>query len=347
MATEKTGEGQKEEADLQLTEQADGSVIVGDLPADDKAGEAGDGQEGGDATGGEAGQPADEADDAELAAATSDDEREQIREARRAERKARKQAQREQAARKDREIEMLREQVVRLQQAVGGVSVQQQAQRLGQVKAAINQLNTSADELKAIIASEEATAAQRAEATDRLFEVRQRAQALEAMHDRAVQQFRRPQAETDQAATAQARPDPRLVQHANAFMAKHKWFKLDSPEVDARVARSVDEALFAEGWDPTTREYWEELEERLQKYLPHRFSGYNPQKSRPNAGGGGAPRGAGGSGRSSDGTGGRPFTLSPERVNAMREAGMWDDPVKRAKAIKRYQDFDRSQQAGK
>jgi hypothetical protein len=45
-----------------------------------------------------------------------------------------------------------------------------------------------------------------------------------------------------------------------------------------------------------------------------------------------------GSGRehasSSDGR--NTITLSPEKVRAMKDAGMWDDPVKRAKMIKRY-----------
>jgi len=30
------------------------------------------------------------------------------------------------------------------------------------------------------------------------------------------------------------------------------------------------------------------------------------------------------------------FVLQPEQVRAMKDAGMWDDPQKRAKMIKRY-----------
>ncbi len=32
----------------------------------------------------------------------------------------------------------------------------------------------------------------------------------------------------------------------------------------------------------------------------------------------------------------RTFTLSAEQVRAMKDAGMWDNPEKRAKMIKRY-----------
>jgi hypothetical protein len=35
-------------------------------------------------------------------------------------------------------------------------------------------------------------------------------------------------------------------------------------------------------------------------------------------------------------TGGSTFVLDPEQVRAMKDAGYWDDPVKRAKMIKRY-----------
>ena len=45
-----------------------------------------------------------------------------------------------------------------------------------------------------------------------------------------------------------------------------------------------------------------------------------------------------GSGReSAAGSGGKnTFTLSPEQVRAMKDAGFWDDPEKRNKMIKRY-----------
>ena len=36
------------------------------------------------------------------------------------------------------------------------------------------------------------------------------------------------------------------------------------------------------------------------------------------------------------------FTLSRERVQALKDAGMWDDPTKRARAIRNYADFDRN-----
>ena len=37
------------------------------------------------------------------------------------------------------------------------------------------------------------------------------------------------------------------------------------------------------------------------------------------------------------------FTLSPERVRAMKEAGFWDDPEKRDQMIKRFYQGDRDE----
>jgi hypothetical protein len=41
------------------------------------------------------------------------------------------------------------------------------------------------------------------------------------------------------------------------------------------------------------------------------------------------------------------FTLSRDRVQALKDAGMWDDPSKRAKAIRSYADFDRKNRVTK
>jgi hypothetical protein len=37
--------------------------------------------------------------------------------------------------------------------------------------------------------------------------------------------------------------------------------------------------------------------------------------------------------------------ISPERKDAMQEAGVWDDPVLRNKYLKAYSDYDREQKS--
>lgn len=136
-------------------------------------------------------------------------------------------------------------------------------------------------------------------------------------------------------------PDPRLQRLAADWMERNSWYRPDNRDTDSRVAKQIDEALTQEGWDPTSEDYWDELDNRLQRYLPHRYNQSDDeppvQRSRPK-------NIVTGSGRESPAAaGGRnTFTLSPEQVRAMKEAGLWDDPQKRAKMIKRYAQEARS-----
>jgi hypothetical protein len=97
-----------------------------------------------------------------------------------------------------------------------------------------------------------------------------------------------------------------------------------------------------EGWNPTSADYWEELDNRLHKYLPHRYTSGTDEKPIRNS----RPRNVvTSSGRESVSTtrGGNTFTLSPDQVRAMKDAGMWDDAEKRAKMIATYAQYARQQ----
>ena len=104
---------------------------------------------------------------------------------------------------------------------------------------------------------------------------------------------------------------------------------------DSKVALTIDQGLSDEGWDPKTREYWEELDNRLQKYLSHRYTetvDEKPFQRKPRN----VVTSSGRESASSSGAGRNTFTLNPDQVRAMKEAGMWDDPDRRAKMIRRY-----------
>jgi hypothetical protein len=131
-------------------------------------------------------------------------------------------------------------------------------------------------------------------------------------------------------------PDPRLQRHAANWMERNSWYKPSGGDVDSDIAKKIDESLVREGWNPNNEDYWEELDNRLQKYLPHRYNDNIDERTSSRR-----PRSVVTStGRESiNGSSIRAqFVLDPERVRAMKDAGMWDDPVKRAKMIKRYAD---------
>ena len=127
-------------------------------------------------------------------------------------------------------------------------------------------------------------------------------------------------------------PDPRLVSKAKAFVEKHSWIDPSGmKDEDSAVARALDIKLQADGYDPTTDEYWETLEEKLKQRLPHRFK----------AAGRASPPVSGGMDRA--GSGKKTFFLSPDRKKAIVDAGMWDDPAARNRMIKRYAEYDAQQ----
>jgi len=126
--------------------------------------------------------------------------------------------------------------------------------------------------------------------------------------------------------------NPKLVRLANGWMERNSWYDPDAGDEDTQIAKVIDNRLVAEGWDPASQDYWDELDNRLQKRLPHRYTRNTDEPSRR------SPRSVvtGSSRESSGRVNGNQFVLEPEQVRAMKDAGFWDDREKRDKMIKRY-----------
>lgn len=117
-------------------------------------------------------------------------------------------------------------------------------------------------------------------------------------------------------------PDPELLKRAQSWASKHSWYNPSGTDVDSQVVQAVDNEVAREGFDPRTTDYWEELTERLRDKLPHRFK--VAERKAPAV-----------SGRSEPTTpnGKRTVRISPEMKAALQEAGIWDDPKRRNKAL--------------
>ena len=130
-------------------------------------------------------------------------------------------------------------------------------------------------------------------------------------------------------AEAPPRADPRVIDHANRWMERNKWYNPNGGDADSDIARVIDAQLARENYDPTSQEYWEELDSRLRDRLPNK-------QRRPRSVVTGSER------ESSNAQSGDSFYISPERVRAMKDAGFWDDPKMRAKMIKQYATWNRN-----
>lgn len=310
-----------EDEKLVVQEQQDGSVTVEGMPevSDDADGVSKM------VTKAEGGQiPDDGGDD-------HPDDTTAIRTARREKRKAKRQYHRQHQAEKDLKYSQLVRQNQDLMTRLSAVEQRTHGSELARVDKAIEDHHVRLQYAKMKMA-EAATAndgESLANAQEMWYDARQKVEALENMRRQAAQPPK-------QQAIA---PDMSVQRHAADWMERNDWYDPQTKDVDSKIAKVVDEGLVADGYDPRSAEYWEELDERLQKRLPHKYSSeYNESSNReksPYT----RPRSAvTGSGReSAASSGGRnTFTLSADQVRAMKDAGMWEDPALRSRMIKRY-----------
>ncbi|NDD53648.1 hypothetical protein EBZ39_07180 [bacterium] len=314
-------DNKEELKDIDVIEEKDGSATI-DLPE-----------------GMENPQADDEKDEIEPAVADSQDDSsdnedypddsEAVRAQKRAKRKARREYAKQVHSAERTELQFLRRQVAEMAEKMAVQERKSLASDFARLDKAIDDQRSRINFAKHKIA--EATNSQDGEllasAQEMWFESRRNLEMLEAAKKRASQQQESP---------AQTAADPVLQRHASEWMARNSWYNPADNNPDVKVALTIDQALAEEGWDPRTADYWDELDNRLQRYLPHRYTeqaGGKSAQRRPRN----VVTGSGRESMSNSGSGGRnTFTLSPEQVRAMKDAGFWDDPDKRAKMIRRY-----------
>lgn len=258
-----------------------------------------------------------------------DPDAEAIREAKRAKRRARKEYHKQVSAEKDTKLHMLERQNQELLERLAVVEKKTQGSEIARINKAIEDQEGRILYAKQKIkeATETGNGDLLTQAQEMWYEAKKNFEALEGLKKQSVQQ---PQHQTIQA------PDPMVQRYATDWMSDNPWYDPNGRDPDSKIALTIDNAMAEEGWNPKTQEYWEELDNRLAKYLPHRYSGavetsVNPSTKRPRN----IVTSSGRESVSSSG-GKNTFTLTPDQVRAMKDAGMWDDPDKRAKMIRRY-----------
>lgn len=156
-----------------------------------------------------------------------------------------------------------------------------------------------------------------------------------------------------QTAPSAPRIDPAIEANANAWLSQHEWFDPRGTDEDSQIVKAIDNAVKAEGFDPASRDYWQELTRRVRRRLPDRFTSKRaadddvddldpdvddrPSGKNGNHGAGGPRFSSGGRERSLRKN---EVYVSPERVSAMKELGVWDDPVLRKRYLTAYKRWD-------
>lgn len=67
------------------------------------------------------------------------------------------------------------------------------------------------------------------------------------------------------------------------FLADHDWVNPQGGDVDSDIVIRLDKEIAAEGYDPNTAEYFDELRDRAQRYLPHHFPQAASRRAQQNA----------------------------------------------------------------
>lgn len=260
----------------------------------------------------------------------SDPDREQIRAARREERRLKKQIHREKTKESNHLINALKTQNQQLAERLAHLEKRTSGAELARVDKAIDdtevQIEYAKMKMREAVANQDGDAVVKAQ--EMMYEAQRKVESLKNIKEQATRQMSQPPKPT------MNMPDPAVTHNAKLWMERNSWYDPQAKDMDSEIAQRLDKKLTEEGYDPSTPEYWEELDDRVAKYLPHRAE-VAPQ--RPAA----RPKMTS-SGRESAASGGtNAFRLSPDRVAAIKEMGAWDNPELRAKMIKSYAKYDR------
>ena len=217
--------------------------------------------------------------------------------------------------------------------------------RLSSVEKQTSQFNISAVDQKLNEALNEAQLAERIMA--KAIEQGQGEDVTKALQirDAALERARQLKAAKEEAEKPipQSKPqkDPRVAAYAQEWVKMNNWYDPSGKDEDSAIVKVIDQRLAAEGYNPASEDYWIELDNRVAKRLPHRYAEDTPmEKPKPATKRGGPP--VGGKREYAAPSTRKEVYISPERKQALIDAGVWDNPDLRQKYIKRYADYDRN-----
>lgn len=243
----------------------------------------------------------------------------------------RRQVQKAAKERAQRELEYLRQQNAELMRRMSAVEGSTLSQNAAGVTQQMQQALAEARQAEVIMAraieagnGDDVTTALRLR-----DEARDRANQLAAYKDRV-------EAAAKQA--TQPRVDPRVQTYAQQWLEANPWYDPNGRDEDSAVTKAIDDKMVRDGWDPASPEYWHELTRRVSGRINSSAEGgvESARTARRKAPPTGNTR------EHAPTTTRNEVVVTPERKQAMIDAGVWDDPVARKRFLKAYQEYDRN-----
>lgn len=293
------------------------------VPVETKAEDENDDHEDGD-EGGE---------DARLA--EDNEDREEVRRKRREE-KAERAARRKQAIERDkRELNFLRQRNEELEKRMFAVEKTT-------VENTLSNLDVRLNEKIAEVRAAERIMGQAIEAgngEDAAKALRIRDEAMKQVQQLQVMKHKQAQV-AEQIQQAPNAPDPEVTSFAKQWIDRNKWYDPNAKTEESKIVLAIDQSLVEQGYNPKTEEYWQELDNRIAKHLPHiKGGGSNDDSGNTRQGRKGPMLGS--TRDQTPPSSRQQVYISPERKQAMIDAGVWEDPVLRQRYLKQYAKWDR------
>jgi hypothetical protein len=323
------------EKDVPIKEQADGSVLAKiehEEEFDDEEGDkkevkaseedSDDGEE-------ESGQEDEQPEDSD----ETEEDREKIREARREERKLKKELAKHREASSRHKISALEKRNEDLARRLAAVENTASSYQFAQLDKSIEDEATRVEyaKMKMLQAAQNNDAAAQVDYLEQLTDAKQRLQQAQYHKKQQLEQAKAPKQNVPNPVTED------VQRNATQWLKKNSWYDPQARDTDSRIAKVIDQELATDGWDPSDSEYWEELDNRLSARLPHRYASKGGNANRRSAGPTASSRVAN-TATAKPGT----ITLSRDRVQAIKDAGAWDNVEKRNKMIRAYASYDRA-----
>jgi len=133
-------------------------------------------------------------------------------------------------------------------------------------------------------------------------------------------------------------PDPRISSLAREWADANPWFDASGRTEESAIALAIDRVLPNEGYDPRSVEYYEELTRRLNNRIGRPTTAEKTQETSTKRK---APPQGTVSQHAPTSTRKQVY-VTPERKQAMMDAGYWDDVALRNQMLKEYAAYDKS-----
>lgn len=275
----------------------------------------------------------DEEDDDTRMGTSEDDSEQEITKRRPTDRRTRRELQKRARENAKRELEMLRQQNADLMQRMSAIEGNTLTQQAASIEQQYNDAMRETQQAEVIIAK----AVEAGNGEDVAVAMRLRDEAK----DRAQQlAYAKQQADQYAYQASQPQADPRVVDYAKQWLGANPWYNPNGRDEESMITKAIDNTLAAEGWNPSSEEYWHELTRRVASRIsdddgPTRGQAAPRRKAPPT-----------GTTREHAPTSTKnQVVVTAERKQAMIDAGVWDDPVARTRYLKAYQAYDRENTA--